>query len=148
MNRIFKSLLAAGVMSAAAAGCATYDYGYGYSQPYAYGYDSGYVYDNGPYYDYGPGYYVGPPALGFYYYGNSGDHEWHGDGHAWNGDRHDWNANRGNEHWRGDGGGRAIPNQGSSVGTSPGDYAAHRGPAWGDRVGGAAPAPDNGSAGR
>ena len=76
MNRFVKSLLAATAFSAVAAGCASYDYGYGYSQPYAYSYGDGYTADYGPYYDYGPGYYVGPPALGFYYYGDGRDHDW------------------------------------------------------------------------
>jgi hypothetical protein len=98
MKRFVKSLLAACGVGAAVAGCATYDYGYGYSQPYAYGYDT-YTYDYGPYYDYGPGYYVGPPALGFYWYGDSRDHDWRGhrdrDGQ--------WRGDRGREdRWRGD----------------------------------------------
>jgi len=66
MNTLTKSLLASIAVVGLLAGCATYDYGYGYSQPY-YGY--GYGYDYGPsYYDYGyygPGYYIGPPAVGF-----------------------------------------------------------------------------------
>jgi hypothetical protein len=65
MTTLTKSLLASIAVVGLLAGCATYDYGYGYSQPY-YGY--GYGYDYGPsYYDYGyygPGYYIGPPAVG------------------------------------------------------------------------------------
>src|SRR6185437_8650529 len=64
MNTLTKSLLASIAVVGLLAGCATYDYGYGYSQPYY-----GYGYDYGPsYYDYGyygPGYYIGPPAVGF-----------------------------------------------------------------------------------
>ena len=60
MSTLTKSLLASIAVVGLLAGCATYDYGYGYSQPY-YGY--GYGYDYGPsYYDYGyygPGYYSG-----------------------------------------------------------------------------------------
>ncbi len=64
MNTLTKSLLASIAAMGLLAGCATYDYGYGYSQPYyGYGYDYGpYYYDYGPYY--GPGYYVGPPTVG------------------------------------------------------------------------------------
>jgi hypothetical protein len=74
MNTLTKSLLAAVAAGGLLAGCATYDYGYGYtySEPYYYGYNPGY--DYGPYYydygyspySYGPGYYVGPSVgLGF-----------------------------------------------------------------------------------
>src|SRR5579872_5154481 len=62
---VLASIAAAGLL----AGCATYDYGYGYAQPYyGYSYDYGpYSYDYGPYYygyGYGP-YYYGAPAIGF-----------------------------------------------------------------------------------
>jgi len=73
MNTLTKSALAAVAAAGLLAGCASYDYGYGYtysepygytySQPYAYGYDYGpYYYD----YGYGPSYYAGP-SIGFTY---------------------------------------------------------------------------------
>ena len=67
MKPFVKPLLVAAAGAAILSGCATYDYGYGYTQPsYGYGYDYGpSYYDYGSYYGYAPGYYVGPPAVGF-----------------------------------------------------------------------------------
>jgi hypothetical protein len=66
-----KSVLAAVAAVGLLAGCATYDYGYGYtySEPYGYTYTTPYAYgyDYGPYYydyGYGPSYYSGP-SIGF-----------------------------------------------------------------------------------
>jgi hypothetical protein len=77
MNTLTKSLLASIAVAGLLAGCATYDYGYGYSQPY-YGY--GYGYDYGPsYYDYGPyygpGYYAGPSVGLNFGFRDRGGHE-------------------------------------------------------------------------
>jgi hypothetical protein len=68
MNTSIRSLLVSIAVVGLLSSCATYDYGYGYSQPYyGYGYDYGpSYYDYGPYYGYyGPGYYAGPPTIGF-----------------------------------------------------------------------------------
>jgi hypothetical protein len=73
MKTLTKSVLAAVAAGGLLTGCASYDYGYTYTQPYgytysepyAYGYDYGY--DYGPYYygyGYGPSYYSGP-SIGF-----------------------------------------------------------------------------------
>jgi len=73
-----KSVLAAVAAGGLLTGCASYDYGYGYTysepygytytQPYAYGYNYGY--DYGPYYyGYGPSYYGGP-SIGFTFHDN------------------------------------------------------------------------------
>ena len=75
MKSLVRSALAAVAAGVMLAGCATYDYGLGYTYPqtydgYSYGYDSGpYAYDYGPYYyDYGPSGYVAPSVgLGFTY---------------------------------------------------------------------------------
>lgn len=70
MNTTIRAACASLAMAGLLAGCATYDYGYGYDRPYyGYGYDRpyyGYTYDyGGPYYyDYGP-YYYGAPSIGF-----------------------------------------------------------------------------------
>jgi hypothetical protein len=113
MNRLLKSLLVAGALAGTLSACATYDYGYGYSQPY-YGYDaSAYAYDYGyayPYWGYSPGYYVGP-SIGFdLRYRDHHHHEgrhWNHDGHAgWNGDGRtssNWSHERGvSSNWSGD----------------------------------------------
>jgi hypothetical protein len=68
MRTSIKGALAVLALTGLLAGCASYDYGYGYAydQPYY-----GYRYDYGPhYYDYGPytyrpGYYYGAPSVGF-----------------------------------------------------------------------------------
>jgi hypothetical protein len=77
MNRSIKSLLAATVIAAAVAGCASvepygydvpsYSYGYDYAPSYGYApyYGYGPSYGYGPYYGYGSGYYVAPPTVGF-----------------------------------------------------------------------------------
>jgi hypothetical protein len=67
MRTSIRALLAA-IAVVGLAGCASYDYGYGYAydQPYYgyYGYDYGpYYYDNP--YAYGPTYYYGAPSIGF-----------------------------------------------------------------------------------
>ena len=67
MRASIRALLAA-IAVVGLAGCASYDYGYGYAydQPYYgyYGYDYGpYYYDNP--YAYGPTYYYGAPSIGF-----------------------------------------------------------------------------------
>lgn len=77
MKSLVRSALAAVAAGVALAGCATYDYGSGYTYPqpyngynygYNYGYDNGpYSYDYSPYY-YGPSDYVAPSVgLGFTY---------------------------------------------------------------------------------
>jgi hypothetical protein len=86
MNTLTKSLMASIAVVGLLAGCATYDYGYGYSQPY-YGY--GYGYDYGPsYYDYGyygPGYYIGAPTVGLDFgFRDRGRHEYAGRRHVAN----------------------------------------------------------------
>jgi hypothetical protein len=80
MKSFAKAVLAAVAAGGLLAGCATYDYGYGYtySQPYSYGYDYGYggpyTYGYSPYYyDYGPSYYVGP-SVGFGFTYRDRDH--------------------------------------------------------------------------
>jgi len=95
MNRLLKWLLIAGALAGALSGCATYDYGYGYSQPY-YGYDvSPHTYDYGYgypyYYGYSPGYYVGPPVVGFDFRHRDNDRHDH---------RH-WDRDHGS-HWSAD----------------------------------------------
>lgn len=68
MRTSIKGALAAVVLTGLLAGCASYDYGYGYAYDrpyYGYGYDYGpYYYGYGPY-AYGPGYYYGAPSVGF-----------------------------------------------------------------------------------
>jgi hypothetical protein len=75
MSTLTKSLLASIAAVGLLAGCATYDYGYGYSQPYyGYGYDYGpSYYDYGSYY--GPGYYVGPSVGLDFRFRDRGGHE-------------------------------------------------------------------------
>jgi hypothetical protein len=75
MSTLTKSLLASIAAVGLLAGCATYDYGYGYSQPYyGYGYDYGpSYYDYGSYY--GPGYYVGPSVGLNFGFRDRGGHE-------------------------------------------------------------------------
>jgi len=118
MNRLLKSLFVAGAVAGALSGCATYDYGYGYTQPY-YGYDaSPYTYDYGygyPYYHgYSPGYYVGPPVVGFDFRYRDNDRH---DNRHWHRDRgNDWRGDRSSSNWRDDR--RASANRdGSSQGT-------------------------------
>jgi hypothetical protein len=73
MRTSIKGALAAIALTGLLGGCASYDYGYGYTYapPYGYGYDDGpSYYDYGPYtygpgYSYGPGYYYGAPSVGF-----------------------------------------------------------------------------------
>jgi hypothetical protein len=68
MRTSIKGALAVLALTGLLAGCASYDYGYGYAydQPYyGYRYDYGpHYYDYGPY-TYGPGYYYGAPSVGF-----------------------------------------------------------------------------------
>jgi hypothetical protein len=118
MKRLVKSALVAAAAGVTLAGCATYDYGYGYSdtQPY-YGYEYGYNsgYDYGPYsYDYtpyysGPSYYVAPSVgLGFTYRDRDHDrdhdrgyHERNYSEHRYSDTRHDNNYHRNDaEPWR------------------------------------------------
>ena len=71
MKSTIKAMFAAVAVTGLLAGCATYDYGYGYryDQPYyGYSYDQPYYgYGYGPsYYDYGAyPYYYGAPSIGF-----------------------------------------------------------------------------------
>ena len=113
MKPLVKSALAAAA-SVARGGCATYDYGYGYTdtQPYygydsgySYGYDSGaYSYDYGPYYS-GPSYYVAPSVgLGFTYRDRDrGNYDRYYNGHRNSDTQRDNNYHRGdNDQGRGD----------------------------------------------
>lgn len=114
MKSLVKSTLAALAAGVALAGCATYDYGsgYTYAQPYdGYNYSYDYGYDNGPYsYDYGP-YYYGPSGylapsvgLGFVYRDRDRGHydrnySWHRGGDA--GRYNDYRRSD-NDQWQGD----------------------------------------------
>lgn len=93
---VLASIAAVGLL----AGCATYDYGYGYAQPY-------YGYDYGPYsYDYGPYYYdYGAPAIGFDFSYRHRDRDWrnnqyrrdYGNRHYGAGQHGRYSASRGND---------------------------------------------------
>ena len=113
MKSIVRSALAAVAAGVALAGCASYDYGsgYTYAQPYNgynygyYGYDSGpYSYDYGPYY-YGPSGYVGP-SVGFdftYRDRDRGNYDRNYNRHRDGDSRYDNGYRRGdNNQWRGD----------------------------------------------
>jgi hypothetical protein len=112
MKPLVRSALAAVAAGVALAGCATYDYGsgYTYSQPYngySYGYDNGpYSYDYNPYY-YGPSGYVAPSVgLGFTYLDRDRDRGDYDRNHYRHRDTytgHDNDYRRGdNDQWRGD----------------------------------------------
>jgi hypothetical protein len=112
MKPLVRSTLAAVAAGVALAGCATYDYGsgYSYSEPY-YGYNYGY--DNGPYsydynpYVYGPSDYVAPSiGFGFTYRDRDRDRGNYDRNYNWrrnNDSGHDNDYRRGgNDQWRGD----------------------------------------------
>jgi hypothetical protein len=121
MKPLVKCTLAAAVAGMALAGCASYDYGYGYTDArpsygydsgYSYGYDSGpYSYDYGPYYS-GPSYYVAPSVgLGFTYRDHDrgnydrdrGNYDRDYNGHRNTDTRRDNNYHRGDaDPWRAD----------------------------------------------
>jgi len=115
MKSLVRSALAAVAAGVALAGCATYDYGLGYTYPQPYdGYNYGYSYgyDNGPYaYDDGPNYYYGPAqdvapsvGLGFTYRGRDrGNDDRHYNRHrdTYTGNDNDYRRGD-NDHWRGD----------------------------------------------
>jgi len=115
MKPLVRSALAAVAAGVALAGCATYDYGpgYTYAQPYnEYSYGYNYGYDNGPYsYDYNPYYYYGPSGyvapsvgLGFTYRDRDrGNYDRNYYRHRNTDTGHDNDYRRGdNDQWRGD----------------------------------------------
>jgi hypothetical protein len=106
MKSLVRSALAA--VAVTLAGCATYDYGSGYTypQPYnGYNYDNGpYSYDDSPYY-YGPSDYVAPSVgLGFTYRDHDrGNYDRNYNRHGNTDTGRDNDYRRGdNDQWRGD----------------------------------------------
>jgi hypothetical protein len=108
MKSLVRSALAA--VAVTLAGCATYDYGSGYTYPqpyngYNYGYDNGpYSYDDSPYY-YGPSDYVAPSVgFGFTYRDHDrGNYDRNYNRHGNTDTGRDNDYRRGdNDQWRGD----------------------------------------------
>jgi len=113
MKSLAKAVLAAVAAGGLLAGCATYDYGYGYTYsqpysydygygaPYTYGYGGPYAYGYSPYYyGYGPSYYVGP-SVGFGFTYRDRDYRNHRN-YSRNDDRHRNTDYRGGNDRRGD----------------------------------------------